>query len=98
MKTIESIREDLSEIRYYYSMKDLFDTGAEIVSPSYLIKKVEEYSNAISQSPAQLYALYIALYVNNEKQISVASEWGYTTYHVKWLNRRLCEYFQQVLD
>ena len=32
MKSFSEIKEELYEIRYYYSMKDLFDAGAEIVN------------------------------------------------------------------
>ena len=97
MKDFSKIKEELYEIRYYYSMKDLFDKGAEIISPSIIERKVEMYSNAISKAPAQLYAFYIAYYVNNDKQVVIASDWGVTTQYVKILNRKLCEYFQQVL-
>ena len=97
MKSFSEIKEELYEIRSYYSMKDLFDAGAEIVSPSIIERNVEIYSNAVSKAPAQLYAFYIAYYVKNDKQVVIASDWGVTTQYVKILNRKLCEYFQQVL-
>lgn len=97
MKKILEIREDLSEIRYYYLMKDLFEQGAGTGIPSKIAEKVNIYSNAISKAPAQLYAFYIAYYVNNEKRLVIANSWNTTTQSLKFLNRRLCEYFQQVL-
>ena len=30
MKSLSEIREDLKEIRYYYSKKELFDKGAKV--------------------------------------------------------------------
>lgn len=98
MQEFSKVRKDLSEIRYYYSKKELFDKGAKVVSPSMLLNKVEIYNKAIVKAPAQLYALYIAHYVNCDKQVVIADDWGCTNDHIKILNRKLCEYFQQVLD
>jgi len=97
MKGILEIKEDLNEIKYYYSMKEVFDQGAKYCIPSTLENKVKLYSNAISQAPAQLYAFYISHYVNNQKRIVIANSWNTTTQNLQFINRRLCEYFQQVL-
>ena len=97
MKHFAKVREDLSEIRYYYSLKDIFDKGEEVVSPSILKSKVEKYNNAIANAPAPLYAYYIAYFVNNEKQVVIANNWGVAIQYVKSLNYKLCEYFHKVL-
>ena len=36
MRELIKVKEDLNEIRYYYSLKELFDIGAQVVSPSVL--------------------------------------------------------------
>ena len=98
MRELIKVKEDLNEIRYYYSLKELFDIGAQVVSPSVLEEKVQLYNRAVSNAPAQLYAYYIAYYVKNNKQIALASEWCCSTDHLKDLNNKLHRYFQQVLD
>ena len=70
MRELIKVKEDLNEIRYYYSLKELFDIGAQVVSPSVLEEKVQLYNRAVSNAPAQLYAYYIAYYVKNNKQIA----------------------------
>ena len=97
MKGIVEIKEDLYEIRYYYLMKDLFEKGLNTGIPSKIEEKVKIYSKAISQAPAQLYAFYISYYVNNEKRMVIAESWNTTTQNLHFINRRLYEYFQQVL-
>ena len=68
MKSILEIKSELNEIKYYYSMREVFEQGAINGVPSNLENKVNVYNNAISQAPAQLYAFYISYYVNNQKR------------------------------
>ena len=44
MLTHEKIREDLREVRYYYSMQDLFDSAAKTVKPIAILEKVSRYN------------------------------------------------------
>ena len=93
--TIKEIREDLREIRYYYGMEDLFKSGSKLVPPQAIIDKVAKYNNAMTMASARLYALYIALYVNNNTQASLAEDWGYTVEYIKQLNNKLCEFLKK---
>jgi len=97
MKSILEIKSELNEIKYYYSMREVFEQGAINGVPSNLENKVNVYNNAISQAPAQLYAFYISYYVNNQKRLVIANSWNTTPQNLQFINRRLCEYFQQVL-
>ena len=40
MMTRQEIQADLREIRYYYSMKEMFDKSADTVKPLAIIEKV----------------------------------------------------------
>ena len=97
MLTINQVREDLKEIRYYYSMQELFDSAANTVKPVAILNKVELYNAAIKAAPARLYILYISLYVNNNTQAALADDWGYTREYVKEINQKLVEYLQKTL-
>ena len=87
MLTINQVREDLKEIRYYYSMQELFDSAANTVKPVAILNKVERYNAAIKAAPARLYILYISLYVKNNTQAALADDWGYTREYIKEINQ-----------
>lgn len=92
--TANEVREDLREIRYYYSMKEMFDSGAKMVVASVVIEKVECYNKAIAKAPARLYILYMSLYVRNNSQTALADDWGYTANYIKDLNNLLVEFLK----
>ena len=98
MLTINQVREDLREIRYYYSMQKLFDSAANTVKPVAILNKVERYNAAIKTAPAKLYILYVSLYVNNNSQSALADDWGYTREYIKEMNQKLVEYLQKTLS
>ena len=96
--TIEEIREDLKEIRYYYGMSDLFRVGSKLVPPVQITQKVERYNKVIQNAPARLYAVYVGLYINNNTQAVLAEDWGYTNEYIKQLNNKLCEFIQKAFE
>ena len=98
MQTMNQVREDLREIRYYYSMKQMFDSAANTIKPIAILNKVERYNAAIKTAPAKLYILYVSLYVNNNTQAALADDWGYTREYVKELNQSLVEFLQKTLS
>ena len=55
MLTINQVREDLKEIRYYYSMQELFDSAANTVKPLALLNKVERYNAVIKTAPKTIH-------------------------------------------
>lgn len=95
--TKESIRHDLSEIRYYYSQKALFDKGNFKVVKSTIEDKIAMYAKAIESAPARLYAVYVGLYVENNTQLSLSQKWGYSEGYIKILNGQLCEFLLRSL-
>lgn len=98
MVTMQAIREDLRQIRYYYSKKEVFEKAAETVIPSVVFEMVNRYNQAIRNAPVRLYDLYIALYVQNNTQAAIAYEWNYGNDYIKRLNKQLCEYFLKVFN
>ena len=98
MLTCEQIRSDLREIRYYYSMQDLFDKSAKTVRPLAILQKVERYNKAMENAPARLYVIYVSLYVNNNSQTALADDWGFTREYIKDLNQKLIEYLKSAIN
>ena len=94
MKTLKEIRNDLREIKYYYSAKAVFEQSSEEVFPEGVLSKVQRYANIVKNAPARLYVLYVSLYVNNNTQRILAEDWGFTPEYVRDMNKKLCLFIQ----
>lgn len=97
MLTTVQVRNDLREIRYYYSMQDLFDRSAKTVKPLAILQKVERYNTAMQNAPARLFVLYVSLYVEKNTQAALALEWQLTSDYIKELNNKLISFLQSAL-
>lgn len=93
--TILDIRNDLKNIRYYYSRKEVFDDAECNVGKTKLLEKIELYNNAICLAPPRLYDLYVTLYLHNNTQESLAEKLGYTLEHISRLNTQLIKFLQK---
>jgi len=92
MLTKQKVREDLKEIRYYYSKQKMFDDAGKTVVQSAVLEKVSKYNQAVKDAPARLFDLYISLYVQNNSQAALAYDWDFSTDYIKQLNKQLCEF------
>ena len=92
MVTMQQVRDDLKEIRYYYSKRKDFEAASKCVVESAVTYKVNRYNLAIKTTPARLYDLYISLYTQNNSQCALAEDWGFCNDYIKQLNKQLCEY------
>ena len=84
--TIEKIREELQDVRYYYSRKEMFDRAKDCVAKNAAIGLAKKYGNAVRDAPPRLYDIYVTLYVENNTQASAAEKCN--------LNRQLYAFFQ----
>ena len=98
MVTMQAIREDLREIRYYYSKQKMFEDSSKYVVARSVLEKVNRYNEAVQNAPARLYDLYISLYVQNNTQAALAYDWDFCNDYIKRLNKQLCEYFFKVFN
>ena len=89
MKTIEEVRNDLKDIRYYYSRQKEFDNASKSIAESSVIKKAEFYTNIIKNAPPRLFDLYLAFIVNNNSQVVVADDWGFCIEYIKKLCKKM---------
>ena len=94
MLAIEKIREDLVEVRYYYTRKKVFDEAKESVGTNMILAKVKRYNEAMRQAPPLLYDLYVCLYTRNYTQEGLSLEWNYTPQYIQKLNKKLLLFLQ----
>lgn len=94
MLAIEKIREDLAEVRYYYTRKKVLDEAMESVGINTILGKVNRYNEAMRTAPPQLYDLYVCLYMRNYTQEGLSLEWNYTPQYIQKLNKKLLLFLQ----
>lgn len=94
---IKQIKKELAEVRYYYLRKKKFADGRKLVGVNSIEFTVEKYNEAVKSAPAQLYDIYIGLYVEGNTQTGYASELGYSPIYIYQLNRKLIAFFQNKL-
>lgn len=95
MATLKEIREDLKEIRHYYSRKEIFEIGFRVVGTSEIVQKAERYNLAIRSASPKLYDLYISLYLQNRTQSAYSLEFNYSPEYVYQMHRKLTEFFYE---
>ena len=87
--TMQKVREDLKEVRYYYARKELFDEAFAKIGKNKVLSKVEKYNQAVISAPPMLYDVYMNLYVRNYTQEALSIEMNYTPEYIQMLNKRL---------
>ena len=95
MLTLKTIRNDLKDIRYYYSRKEIFDKAEFSVGKNIMLNKIKIYNKVICSAPPRLYDLYVSLYLHNHTQESLSERLGYTFEYVSRLNTQLIKFLQE---
>lgn len=98
MLSLATIRNDLKDIRYYYSRKEVFDKAEYSVGKTSILGKIKKYNEAVCSAPPRLYDLYVSLYLQNNTQDSLSERLGYTFEHISRLNSQLIRFLQQNID
>ncbi len=62
MLTLKQIRNDLKDIRYYYSRKEALEQGFRVVGTNDIVDKTKRYNTVIQSAPTRLYDIYVGLY------------------------------------
>ena len=89
MLNLHEIRNDLKEIRYYYSRKEFIDLATSIIGHNEVIDKVKKYHYAAQSLPPKLLDVYFNLYVRNYTQERLALELGYTPEYIQMQHKKL---------
>lgn len=96
--TLNEIRKELKEIRYYYSRKNVFDKEVESIGVNSICKRIEVYNKIACLAPPRLFDLYITLYKENNTQESLADKLGYSSEHISRLNNELVRFFYKKIN
>lgn len=91
----ELIREELKEIRYYFSHKEMFEKASSVIGANIVSTKIKKYNDAIRFAPPRLYEIYVSLYINNNTFESLADKSGFSYDYIQKLNRKLVKFFQE---
>ncbi len=97
MKTIEDIRKDLKNIKYYYSRKDKFEKAISSVGENKILDLIKIYNEAVCYAPPRLYDLYVSLYMDNNTQFSLSEKFGFTVEYMSKLHRQLVAFLYKKL-
>lgn len=95
MQSLDEIRKDLMEIRYYYSRKNAIDTAG---LANTITEKVKRYNAAVKTAEPRLFDLYVCLYVRNQTQSGTAVELGWSEVYVQKLHKKLVLFLQAQLN
>lgn len=95
---LETVREDLQEIRYYYTHRQIFDKAKDIQVRHAVIAKAERYNRIAENAPPMLFDFYVSLYLLGNTQIALAAERNYSQQYVKEVNQKLCDYFRVEIE
>ena len=91
---IEEVKQDLRDIRDYYRLTYPFKPKTKISIPNEVERVVERYNKVLYKAPAEVVALYTAMYVNGESILHVAKKWGCKKKDVERMQKRTYHYFQ----
>lgn len=97
MLTLQEIRKDLQEVRYYYSHKQMLDGAIIVTGGNAILEKVKRYNEAAAKTPVRLYEIYIELHVNAKTQEGLAEERNYSAGYIQQLNKELLQFLQNTL-
>ena len=92
--TFEEVKQDLWDIRDYYRLTYPFKPKTKITIPNEVERVVERYNKVAYKAPADVVALYTAMYVNNESILHIAKKWGCKRKEVLRIQKRVYHYFQ----
>ena len=95
MLTLKQIRNDLKDIRYYYSRKKAFEQGFRLVGTNDIVGKTKRYNTVMQSAPTRMYEIYVGLYARNLTQEALSIEMCYTPEYIQILNKRLLLYLQR---
>ncbi len=96
--SIEDIRKDLKDIRFYYTYrKDLLE-ASKIIYENELVIKIDVYNKAMIYAPILLYHIYHGLYIQSNTLQSLANKLCFSYDYIQKLNRKLVSFLHLQLN
>ena len=98
MISLERVRRDLKDIRYYYARKAVLESVKGDVGINKVRSMVDRYNKIILNAPLYLFDLYVCLYVKGYTQDKMAVELNVSSQYVHSQNKKLVEFLQSHYD
>ena len=98
MISLDKIRKDLLNIRYYYARKKVFDSVSGDVGLSKVRSMVDQYNRMVLLAPPRLFDIYVCLYTKGYTQERLAIELGVSPQYVQSQHKRLLQFLQSHFD
>lgn len=96
MKDLNTIRNELDDIKYYYSRKSALDKALETLKEkSKIMYLVEQYNDIMTKASPKLFDIYYSLYIKNHTQESFSEELGYSDDFVYRTHKQLLSFLQK---
>ena len=96
--TLDAIRKELKEVRYYYGRRAIFDKALREVGNKNMMDLVKKDNDAVRTARPKHYDIYISLYVNYHTQEQLSEELNYSPDYVRKLNKDLLKFLQNKLN
>ena len=96
--TIDQIRAELMQVRYYYANKELLDKSMQLTGNADFLEIIKKYNSAILAAEPKLYSLYVHLYLENYTQASLANKWTFAPEYIQRLHARLLNFLHKQLN
>lgn len=98
MITIEIIKRELEDIRYYYSRRDMFDKAFDSVGKNAIVQTVNRYNETICTAPPKIYEMYVSLYVQCCTYEAAAEALCYSVNYVYKTNKKIVNFFFNAMN
>ena len=96
--SIETIKRELENIRYYYARRDMFDKAFDSVGKNTILQTVDRYNQAICAAPPKLYEMYVALYIECCTYEAAAESLCYSVNYVYKTNKKIVDFFFNAMN
>ncbi len=94
MISLDKIRKDLKDIRYYYARKAIFDSVKSDIGLNKVRSMVARYNRIILNAPLCLFDIYACLYIKGYTQEKMAVELNVSPQYIQIQNKKLLQFLQ----
>lgn len=96
--TIEQVRNDLKELRYYYIYKTKFDNFFKMIGNHIICEKSKFYSNIILSAPLRIVDYYYESVVQGKTQETIAMESNYSVQNTCLICKQMTDYLMNNIN
>jgi hypothetical protein len=98
MISLDLIKNELEDIKYYYSRKDMFDKAFNSVGKNEILQTVEKYNAIICSAPPKVYELYVTLYIECCTYEAAAEALCYSVNYVYKTHKKILDFFFNAMN